>query len=403
MQIYLARQPIFDHQQNVFAYELLFRSSLQNFYDHTNGDHATSTVLSHSFLSIGIDEITRGKMAFVNFTRNLLVKEIATLFPKERMAVEISEGSEADEELVAICEKLKIAGYQLVLDDFVFKSDFEPLMEFVDIVKVDFLATKLDDRRHVIERMSSKRVKFLAKRVETRDDFELARELGYSLFQGYFFAKPSVIVRKNIPAYKMNHLRILQVINRPDLDLDRVERIFKQDVALSFKLLAYLNSAYFGLPNEIKSIRHALNMLGMTEIRKWLSLIAMSSMGKEKSEELVVSSLFRANLCEMVAPLVGQQAHADELFLVGLFSMIDAFLDQTMQDILTTLPLTAEVKAALLGQPGIFLDVLSLVIAYEKGDWDKVYAFLSRFDSVGADLPGLFVKTIEQLNAIHPV
>lgn len=403
MQIYLARQPILDRQQNVYGYELLFRSGLQNFYDHTNGDSATSTVLSHSFFSIGIEEVTRGKMAFINFTRNLLLNEIVTLFPKEQMAVEIVDSNAPDKELVATCEKLKRLDYKLVLDDFVFKPQFEPLLDLVDIVKINFLTTHFEEKQEAVARLSTKNIDFLAKKVETQADFDLAVNLGYSYFQGYFFSKPAIITGRNIPAYKMNHLRILQSIHQPKLDYDRLERIFRQDVALSFKLLTYLNSAFFGLQAQIKSIRHALHMLGLQEAKKWLTLIAMSSMGKNKSEELVVSSLFRANLCEMLAPLVGIPEHAEELFLVGLFSMIDAFLDQPMPQVLKHLPLSDEVKYALLGEPGTYFDVLSLVIAYEKGDWNRVYDVLSCFQGVGSKLPELFIKTIEKCNLIHAV
>ena len=403
MQIFLARQPILDKQQNIYAYELLFRSGLQNFYDHSNGDLATSTVLAHSFFSIGIDEITRGKMAFINFTRNLLLNEIVTLFPKDRMAVEIVEDVVPDKEMIRVCEKLKNIGYKLVLDDFVFKPKFESLTHLADIVKVDFLKTAQDEKQKIVERLAAKDVAVLANKVETRHDFNQAAEWGFSYFQGYFFSEPAIISRKNIPAYKMNHLRILQAISQADIDFDCLEKIFKQDVALSFKLINYLNSAYFGLPQKIKSIRHALHMLGLQEAKKWLSLIAMSSMGKSKSEALVVSSLFRANLCCLIAPLVGMAEQAEALFLVGLFSLIDVFLDKTMEDVLTHLPLAEEIKSALLGKPGHYFDVLSLVIAYEKGNWDRVYNLLSVFKPVEKNLPQLFIKTVEKCNHIHPV
>ena len=191
MQAFLARQPIFDKDQNVFAYELLYRSGVKNnFYDDADGDHATSSVLTNGFLSIGMETITRGKMAFINFTRNLLLKEIATVFPKELMGVEILQDVEPDAEVVATCKKLKQAGYTLVLDDFVFRPEFTPLLEWVDIIKINFINTDSETRRSVIQQVNSKRIRFLAEKVETHAAFRQAVEMGYTYFQGYFFAWP---------------------------------------------------------------------------------------------------------------------------------------------------------------------------------------------------------------------
>ena len=404
MEVFLARQPIFDRQQKVYAYELLYRSGFKNnFYDDSDGDQATSTVLTHSFLSIGIDTLTRGKMAFVNFSRNLLVQELITVFPKESIGVEILEDVEADTEIVTICEKLKRLGYTLVIDDFVFKPELSPLLELVDIIKVDFVNTEVEERSSIIQRVDSRRIKFLAKKVETQEEFKQAVEMGYSYFQGYFFAEPEIVVGRDVPAVKLNFLRLLQQVNQPDLDYDRLENIFKQEVTLSYKLFRYINSAYFGFPNEIRSIRHALSLIGLCEAKKWLSLIAMSSMGKDKSEELVLSSLFRANLCQSLAHLVGLKEQASELFLVGLFSRLDAFLDQPLSDILSKLPVSEDMKNALLGKKGTWGQVFQLAVSYERGDWDQVFVCLSNLKSAEKDLTPLFIETVIRTDQILPV
>ena len=404
MEVFLARQPIFDRQQKVYAYELLYRSGCKNnFYDDSDGDQATSTVLTHSFLSIGIDTLTRGKMAFVNFSRNLLVKELATVFPKESMGVEILEDVALDAEIVTTCEKLKRLGYTLVLDDFVFKPELTPLLKLVDIIKVDFVNTEVEERSSIIQRVDSPRIKFLAKKVETQEDFKQAVEMGYSYFQGYFFAEPDIIAGRDVPAYKLNFLQILQQVNQPNLDYDQLENIFKEEVTLSYKLFRYINSAYFGFPNEIRSIRHALSLLGLCEAKKWLSLIAMSSMGKDKSEELMLSSLFRANFCESLAALVGLEEHASEFFLMGLFSRLDAFLDQPLSDILSKLPVIEDMKNALLGKRGLWGQVFELAVFYERGDWDRVFVCLSNLKSVEKDLIPLFIETVIRTDRILPV
>lgn len=403
MQAFLARQPIFDKDQKVYAYELLYRSGLKNnFYDDADGDHATSSVLTNGFLSIGMEAITRGKMAFINFTRNLLLKEIATVFPKEQMGVEILEDVEPDAEIVATCKKLKQSGYTLVLDDFVFRPEFTPLLEWVDIIKVDFINTDREARSSVIQQVNSKRIRFLAEKVETHAAFRQAVEMGYTYFQGYFFAEPEIIAGRVLSASKMNFLRLLQQVNQPELDYDKLEKIFKEDVTLTYKLLSYINSAYFGFPNRIRSIRHALTLIGLREAQKWLSLIAMSSMGNDKSEELVLTSLSRAHLCELLAPLVGLKERSSELFLMGLFSLLDAFLDQPLPDILVQLPISDDIKNALVGRQGLMGEVLKLVIFYEMGDWNQVSDCVSKLKSVESELPELFIKTLEKTNQIFP-
>ncbi len=404
MEVFLARQPIFDRQQKVYANEQLYRSGFKNnFYDDSDGDHATSAVLTHSFLSIGIDTLTRGKMAFVNFSRNLLVQELATVFPNESMGVEILEDVAPDAEIVTTCEKLKRLGYTLVLDDFVFKPELAPLLNLVDIIKVDFVNTEVEQRRSIIQRVDSQRIKFLAKKVETQEDFKQAVEMGYSYFQGYFFAEPDIIAGRDVPAYKLNFLQLLQQVNQPNLDYDQLENILKEEVTLSYKLFRYINSAHFGFPNEIRSIRHALNLIGLCEVKKWLSLIAMSSMGKDKSEELVLSSLFRANFCESLAALVGLEERASELFLMGLFSRLDAFLDQPLSAILSKLPVIEDIKNALLGKRGLWGQVFELAVFYERGDWDRVFVCLSKLKSVEKDLTPLFMETVIRTNRILPV
>jgi len=400
MQIFLARQPIFDKNRNVFAYELLFRSGSENYYSHDDGDHATSKVLSNSFFSIGLESVTRGKKAFINFTTNLLLNEVATIFPPDQMAVEILEDVRPDAAVVAKCRELKELGYQIVLDDFVFRPELAELIELADIIKVDFIETTGYERRRVMRQVNRRDVSFLAEKVETHEDYKEAVKLGYEYFQGYFFAKPDIISSTDLPSCDLNYLRVLQHINKPTLDFDQLEKIFRQDVSLSYKLLRFINSAYFGLPNQIKSIRHALNMIGLKQARKWLSLIALSSLGKDKSDELVHMSLVRANLCERIAPLLNYEKEASELFMMGLFSLIDAFLDRPMEEILEKMPLSTDIKNALLGESSRYLPVYKLVLAYEKGEWNRVFEYLTELDSLKDELPTLFFETIEHSNLI---
>ncbi|TDJ03705.1 MAG: HDOD domain-containing protein [Caldithrix sp.] len=397
MEVFVARQPIFDRKQKVFAYELLFRSGFeQNFFDNSDGDASSKQVLTNSFLSIGMDTMTNGKKAFVNFTRKLLLDQVASIFPKDLMVVEILEDIEPDDEMVSACKKLKDLGYLLVLDDFVFAPGYENLINLVDIIKVDFIQTQGTERGTVIHDVGASRIEYLAEKVETQEDFEQAVDLGYSYFQGYYFSKPQIIAGHDVPAHKLNYLQILNEINQPEVDFDELEKVFKQDLSLSYKLLNYMNSVHFGFKNKIRSIKHALSLLGIDESKKWLSLFALQIIGKDKSEELLSMSLIRANSCEMIAPLIGCKNRASELFLMGLFSMIDALLDQPLEGILAKLPLADDIKKALLGEKNQMREVFELVVNYEKGDWVNFSEYAARLSVKETELIDIFQMALEK-------
>lgn len=397
MEVFVARQPIFDRKQKVYAYELLFRSGFeQNFFDHSDGDARTKQVLTNSFFSIGMDTLTNGKKAFVNFTRKLLLDQVASIFPKNLMVVEILESVAPDEEIISACKNLKDLGYLLVLDNFVFAPGYESLIDLVDIIKVNFIETRGTGRGDAIHDVGDSRIKYLAEKVETQEDFKQAMDLGYSYFQGYYFSKPKIIAGQDIPAYKLNYLQILNEINQPEVDFDELEKIFKQDLSLSYKLLTYINSAHFGIVNKIRSIKHALSLLGIQESKKWLSLFALQIIGKNKSAELHSMALIRANSCEMIAPLIGIENRASELFLMGLFSMIDALLDQPLEEILAKLPLADDIKKALLGEKNQTRDVYDLVVSYEKGDWPNFAGCVAKLGLKELELVDIFLKALKK-------
>ena len=369
MDIFVARQPIFNRRQEVYGYELLYRSGINTFYSCLDGDQATSEVITNSFLLIGLETLTRGKIAFINFTKNLLEDEIATLLPKEQIVIEVLQDIEPDGKTLRACRRLKELGYRLALDDFIYDEKFIPLIEMSDIIKVDFLTTDKKERRALVERIGRQKISFLAEKVETREDFIQAKELGYSYYQGYFFSKPLIIASRDIPSYKLTFIRLLQEIHKPEIDFDRLEKLVKTDVSLTYKLLKFINSILFGFYSEIRSIKQALAILGEKEIRKWLSLIALQSMGKNKPDELMVTALCRARFCELVASRVGLGERSSDLFLLGMFSLIDAFLDQPMAKILDALPIAEEIKLALLGRENRFQEVYALVLTYETGNY----------------------------------
>ena len=369
---FIARQPIFDSRQRVFGYELLFRSCLENVFRHSNPDQATSKVISDAFFLFHPSSLTEGKRAFINLTRETLVKEYIFLIPKESVVVEILETIEPDAEVIAACKKIKQAGYLLAMDDFVYKEQFTPLLDLADFIKVDCLSTSESERRALVKEFAPLGIRFLAEKVETPEAFSEASQMGYRYFQGYFFCKPLVIKGKDIPGSKLHYFQVLQEIHQREMDFRRLETIIKQDVSLSYKLLRYINSAFFGVRNRINSIRQALLLLGQAEIKKWLSLITLAGMGTDKPGELVVHTITRAKFCESLAPHAGLLKRADDLFLVGMLSLMDAFLDRPISDLLSEVPINDEIKGAILEKENRLGEVYDYVLSYEKGDWPRL-------------------------------
>ena len=398
MEAFIARQPIFNRRKQVFAYELLFRVGAENTFVQTDGDLATSSVISDSILLFGIDTLTRGKKAFINFTRNLLLDDTATMLPRDMLVIEILENIAPEKGIITACQKLKKMGYTLALDDFVFEEQYRPLVELTDIIKVDFLLSNAAARREILAIGKPYNIKFLAEKVETEQEFQEAANLGYSYFQGYFFCKPVILSTRDIPPGKLNYLNILHEVNHPELDFDKIETAIKRDVSISYKLLKFINSAFFGFPRQIHSIKQALLMLGIIEIRKWTSLIIMKGISEGNTEELMVTSVLRARICELIGQELGLRERSSDLFFLGLFSMIDTFFNRPMEELLKSLPLSEETNRALLGKEGLFHDILSLVKAYEQADWQNVTRLCGKIRLDQLNLADFYVSSIEWSN-----
>jgi c-di-GMP-related signal transduction protein len=398
MNVFVARQPIFDRTKSVYGYELLFRSGFENYYKALDPDRATVDVISNSFFVIGFDQLTDGRRAFINFTRNLLVQGVAALLPKDQVTVEILEDVEPDETVLEACQGLKQAGFSVAIDDFVSEHEGSPLIQYADIVKVDFMQTAPAERRSICQDLTARGVAALAEKVETAEEFDEALDSGYSYFQGYFFSKPVVHSGKQIAANKLTYLQILAKVNQPGISYEELEQLIKQDVSVTYKLLRFMNSAWFGFRSEIKSIRHALILLGPKEIKKWFALIALSQVATDKPQELMLRAVARAKVAEAIAPAIGMADRSSELFLMGMFSLIDALMDTTMPEILEKLPLDQEIKRALLGEDCPFRTVYGMIEAYEKADWDR-FAELAR--TLGVDenvVPDLFTDSLKWAN-----
>jgi EAL and modified HD-GYP domain-containing signal transduction protein len=396
---FLARQPIFDAQRAVFGYELLFRSGLDNFCAGTQLDVASSSTADNLFL-FGIDRLTQGRRAFLNCTREFLVRDYPTLLPKDHVVLELLESIQVDEEVIAACRRFKQMGYVIALDDFSASPEWRPLVDLADFIKVDLLATSPEEQRRLALECTARGVRLLAEKVETYEDFRRTLGWGYSYFQGYFFSRPEILKRHDIPAYKLNYLRVLQAANRPEIDRDEVAQRIREEASLSYRLLRYLNSPAFFLASDVRSIPHALAMLGERGIRKWISLVAIASMGEDKPQELIVLPLVRARFCELLAPSAHLAAVSNDLFLLGLLSAIDAILDMRMEDVLKEIAIRAEIREALLGAPNPLREVFDLALQYEKGSWEGIDEAAAHLTVEAEAISSAFVEAVGWANGI---
>jgi c-di-GMP-related signal transduction protein len=364
---YVARQPILAADESVLGYELLFRDGVVDYFSSPDSDAASRSTLDASLL-LGLDVLCDGRLAFINCTRDLLLNDYITLLPPDRVVVEILETVPADEAVIAACHRLKKAGYKIALDDFVPGDPRQPLTGLADIIKIDIRRVSLAKSASILPR--GERLRLLAEKVETREEFLATRKAGFAYFQGYFFRRPELMQAREIPANRVNYLRLLKAVSRAELDPRELENVIKGEASLCYRLLRYLNSPLFGFPAEIRSVRHALVMLGEREVRRWIRLAATLVASQSRSSDLVLAALVRARFCELLAPSL-QPGHPD-LFLVGLLSLMDAILGIPMALVLAGISLDRETTAVLLGHSSPHSPIYELMLAQEKAQWEKV-------------------------------
>ncbi len=363
---FVARQPILTVDEKVFGYELLFRDGVEDFFRHDDPDQASRSTLNTAML-LGLDVLCDGRRAFVNCTRDILLKDYITLLPSEKAVVEVLETVPADDLVVAACRRLKESGYTIALDDFAVNDPREALTDLADIIKVDIRATSAADAAAMVKRYGPWRCRMLAEKVETREEFLATKKAGFLYFQGYFFRRPEILTAHEIPANQFNYLRMLKAVSQRELDVREIENLVKSEAALCYRLLRYLNSAAFGFANEIHSVRHALAILGEREVRRWIRLVATLGAGQGKTSELVLSAMVRARFCELLSPKI---PHGDsDLFLMGLLSLMDAILELPMSQVLDNIPIDQETKAVLSGGASRLRLFYQLMLAQESGEW----------------------------------
>ena len=367
--VYVGRQPIYDQQLLVSGYELLFRDYNTDTANFTDGDLATSQVILNTFMEIGIERLVGNGMAFINLTRGFILEKFPLPMLQGRVVLEVLEDIPVDTKLISALHDLRDLGYQIALDDVVQPEKVAQLLDVVDIVKLDFIQLDLARLNEYIPFLRKHDVRLVAEKVETLDIFDLCKSYDFEYYQGFFLCRPNVIEGHRIPVARFNILRLLSKLLNPDLEIREIEQIIRQDVALSYKLLRLINSVFFGRPMHIKSIRQALTMLGILQIRNWASLLFLSRID-DKPAELVITAMVRARMCENLANC-SKIKDADSGFAVGLFSVLDALLDMPIDEILDSLPLDDSIRNALLFEEGCLGKVLHCTLAYERGDFDE--------------------------------
>jgi EAL and modified HD-GYP domain-containing signal transduction protein len=398
MYFYAARQPILDRDKNLFAYELLFRDGLENVFPDIDGDEATSRMIAGSQFNFGLEDFLGDKLGFINFTLDTLLKKFPTLLPKEQIIVEILETVQPGKRLLSEVQLLKEQGYLIALDDYMHQKVWRHFYPYIDIIKIDFRTTSQPLMHEIIAAIAEfPHIKLLAEKVETIEEFQLALNMGFSYFQGYFFSKPEMLQSKALSPAQLTLAELLYETSKSEMDLANITAIFQRDVNLSYKLLRYSNSAVFKRRSEIETIKQAIVVLGQNELKKFLSVLFTAQVSSEKPAELMRLAMTRAKFAEGIAALHGKTDTA-KAFLTGMMSLMDAILDEPMTSVMSKLPLSKDIKEALTGEPGLLSNYLALVKCYEQAQWQQANQAIAQLALPAARLPDAYHEAVQWAN-----
>jgi len=361
--------------------------------------------VANSLLTIGMERLTDGKKCFIKFTDMLIGYNLPTLLDPRTVIIELMRDAVQAIDLVEACKALKEKGYTLALDDYyIYQKDFpSESLEYLDYVKVDFTKNSPLERDDIARLLKRKNIKLIAERVETSEEFLEALDMGYDFFQGYFFKEPEIISHKDIPASKLNALHIISELNQMEPSFDIIEDIIKRDVSLSYKLLKLINSAAFRVSATVTSIKQALVRLGFTEIRKFMYLVLLYDICEDKPDELVRNALVRAKFGDYLSSKFVGKVELGEIYLMELFSSIDAMLNRPMNEVMEELPLSQHVKSALRGEKNMYQDIHQLISCYEKGNWQKYYEYLDKLKISDEGVAEYFLLALDWTREIFQV
>jgi EAL and modified HD-GYP domain-containing signal transduction protein len=391
--VFIARQPIFDRTLDVVGYELLFRGANQHVAVFSDHDEATSTVVMNAFTEIGLDNVVGERLAWINVSRDFLLGSLSRALPRGRVVLELLEDQEIDDSLIEALEDHRAHGYKIALDDFSWSEEREPLLRHVDIVKVELLERDPRAVADDVARLSPYDCTLLAEKVETKEEYERCQELGFDLFQGYFFCKPERMEARSVAPNRLSILQLVAALQDPGIDLRALEVLVSRDIALSYRLLRYINSAFFGLRREIDSIGRALALLGLDNVKRWATLSVFASVD-EKPRELIETALVRARFCELAG-----EGSRNQLFTLGLFSVVDALMDAPMEALLASMPFPEDMREALVDRTGPKGELLNAATSFERGEFEPS---LDRFAAAHLEAIAWATTAADELFAAPP-
>lgn len=367
----IGRQPILNRQEQIIAYELLFRSA-----DSTasasmkNASHATANVIMNTVSGFGLKEILGDRQGFINVDVEMLMNTAIEILPKDQIGLELVGNVSAEDHIVNRCRVLKESGFVISLDDHEYTPDLEPIYQLADIIKVDLTHTSQSRLKEVFSRLRRYPAKLLAEKVDTNEAFTTCKDLGFDYFQGYFFARPSLIEKKRIDGYSSAMLKLLKLI-LADATFTEMEQVFRTSPPLTYKLLVLVNSVSMGMREKIRDVRHALTILGRQQIKRWIQLSLFTAENSmDDKNPLVEMATARAGFMEQVAsehPVLGKtQYAADQAFMIGILSLLDSIYQVSIEQIVSDLNLSDEVRNALVSRQGVFGRILELTETMER-------------------------------------
>lgn len=368
---FIARQPILDINKEVFGYELFFRDGKNNCYPSVERDAATTKLIAKNYQTLNLDDISCSKKSFINFQPETLMSGLPSSLDPENVVVELV-ADKSNSSLLDMCKHVKNMGYKIALEDSSLEPSWNEYLPFIDMLKVNTNHENLDFLTKNVNRFIDANVQLIADKVETQDNFSIFRDMGFDYFQGFFFARPVTVSNKNLPTSKLTLVELMGASSSESFDLESVNSVIEHDVGLSYMLLRFINNPTINKRYKITSLRHALNYMGEVEIKKFIALLALANLSDDKPLELLHLSLVRAKFCDLLGIEKNIGSNPPTAFLVGLFSMLDALLDQQMETLIEKLPLVDEVKEALCGGQNELSVYLMLVRALESGNWLKV-------------------------------
>ena len=367
---YVGRQPMFDENLETRAYELLYRNSCDNWAEFGDSDLATGQTFWNTFIELGQDHVADGQRAYVNVTPAFLRSNCVQIFPKDKLALEVSPFDLSDPAVVKVIKDLRSDGYRIVLNGHGPDSIDESVFELVDELKIDVGIGAASESMPMVAKANAAGITTIAKCIETFDCFEECRRAGFKLFQGHFLAKPQIVMGGRLPADGLARMRLLAAVNDYESGIEKMQEAISQDVGLSYKLLHYVNSAMFAFRSDVESIQHAVMILGMRWVRTWANLVILSGVN-DKPAAVFNTAVIRAKMCE----LLSRETKSDQpemFFTVGLLSTLEALLDRPMEEILGELPISDELKDAILEKEGPLGEALQCALKYERSAWDDI-------------------------------